>query len=412
MVGIATGVFKKLAIKKQVGLNQKAPAGAAGSARYMRRVTSTLDLNKANYQSNEILESQQKRDMRHGVKSVAGSISGELSVGGYQQPFESVCRQVVQNAATTGALATITAAVTAGAAGTFTRAAGSFLADGFKIGDVVRCAGWATTGVPNNAHNFIITNLTALVMTVLALDGVPVGAKAAGDNVTITVVGKKTWMPANNQTRDYYTIEHWFGDIAQSEQYKDCVFTGFTVSLPPSGMATVEFPVMGLDMDTGVAQYFNAPQAAPTGGILAAVNGVLLMNGAVAGIVTGMTIVVNGNYTAPGGVVGSNVDPDIFPGTLDVSGQLTVLFTDATMRDAFLNETESSLIGAFTASNTAAADFTAFVMSRIKYTGATKNDGNAGLTLTMPYVALENVNGGAAVANLQTTLSIQDSQFA
>jgi hypothetical protein len=77
-----------------------------------------------------------------------------------------------------------------------------------------------------------------------------------------------------------------------------------------------------------------------------------------------------------------------------------------------LNETEGSLIGAFTASNAPAADFTAFVMSRIKYTGSTKNDGNAGLTLTMPYVALENVNGGAAVANLQTTLSIQDSQFA
>lgn len=409
---IATGVFKKLAIKKQAGLNQKAAAGAAGSSRYMRRVTSTLDLNKANYSSQEILESQQVRDMRHGVKSVAGSISGEVSVGGYQQPFESVCRQVVQAAATTGAIANVTAAVTVGAQGTFTRAAGSFLVDGFKIGDVVRCAGWATTGVPNNAHNFIIINLTALVMTVLALDGVAIGPKAAGDNVTITVAGKKTWMPATGQTRDYYTIEHWFGDINQSEQFVDCVFTGFTVNLPPTGMATVEFPVMGLDMQTGVAQYFNAPQAAPSGGILAAVNGALIVNGAVAGVVTGLSIVVAGQHSAPGGVVGSNVDPDIFPGVLMVTGQMTVLFTDATYRDAFLNETEMSIAAAFTASNLPAAGFTSFVMSRIKYTGATKNDGNAGLTLTMPYQALENVNGGAAVANLATTLSIQDSDFA
>lgn len=408
---ISTGVFKKLALKRQTALNTKAPAGAGGSSRYMRRVTSTIDLAKASYQSQEILESQQKRDMRHGVKSVAGSISGELSVGGYQLPFESVCRQVAQVAATTGAIATVTAAVTTGAQGTFTRGAGSFLTDGFKIGDVVNWSGWTTTGVANNAHNFLILNVTALVMTVLAIDGVAIGAKAAGDNVTGVVVGKKTWMPSTGQTRDYYTIEHWFSDIAQSEQFSDCVFTGFTVNLPPTGMATVEFPVMGLDMQTGVAQYFTTPAAAPTGGILAAVNGALMINGAVAGLVTGISIQVNGNYSAPGGVVGSNVDPDIFPGPIDVTGQITVLFVDAVYRDMFVNETEASVAVVLTASNSANAGFTSFVMSRIKFSGATKNDGTAGLTLTMPYTALENINGGAAVPNLQTTLSVQDSAF-
>lgn len=412
MPQIATGVFKKLAIKRQAGLNQKAAAGAAGSSRYLRRVTSTLDLTKATYSSAEILESQQVRDMRHGVKSVAGSISGELSVGGHQAPFESICRQNVQAAATTGAIATIAAAVTAGAQGTFTRGAGSYLVDGFKVGDVVRASGFTTTGVANNAHNFLVVAVTALVMTVLALDGVAVGAKAAGDNVTIAVAGKKTWMAAANQTRDFYTIEHWFSDIAQSEQYVDCVFTGATINLPPTGMATVEFPIMGLDMQTSQVQYFTNPAAAASGGILAAVNGALLINGVVAGVVTGLSIVVAGQHSVPGGVVGSNVDPDIFPGVNMVTGQMTVLFSDAVYRDAFLNETEMSLASAFTASNAPGAGFMAFVMSRIKYTGSTKNDGQAGLTLTMPYQALENVNGGAALANLQTTLSVQDSDFA
>lgn len=407
---IATGVFKKLSLKRQTALNTKAPSGGAGTAQYMRRVTSTLDLNKATYQSAEILASQQRRDFRHGVRSVKGSISGELSVGGYQKPFESIMRQVVQVAATTGAIVTVTAAVTTGAQGTFTRSAGSFITDGFKIGDVVNWSGWATTGVPNNAHNMIIIALTATVMTVQTLDGVAIGPKAAGDSVTCVVAGKKTWVPQTGHTRDYYTIEHWFSDIAQSEQFSDCVFTGATIQLPPSGMATVEFPVIGLDMQTGTAEYFTTPAAAPTGGILAAVNGILLVGGVAVATITGMTITINGNYTAPGGVVGANVDPDIFPGVLEVTGQITVLFQNATYRDMFVAETEASIAVALTASNAANAGFTSFVMPRCKFGGASKDDGTAGLTLTMPFTALERIDGSAV--DLPTTISIQDSAFA
>jgi hypothetical protein len=91
---------------------------------------------------------------------------------------------------------------------------------------------------------------------------------------------------------------------------------------------------------------------------------------------------------------------------------MTVLFKDGVMRDLFLNETESSLVCVLTANNTPGAPFTSFVMSRIKFSGATKDDGTAGLTLTMPYTALENVStSGAGQPNLQTTISIQDSAF-
>ena len=182
MTAIATGVFKKLVAKKQSALGTKA---TAGSAQEYRRVTSTIDLQKQTYQSNEIRPSMQRSDFRHGIRSVGGAINGELSCGTYQQFIESVLRAAASTAATTGAQTNITAAVTSGAEGTFTRAAGSFLTDGFKIGMVVRASGIATTGVPNNAHNCLITSLTALVMTGVMLDGVAFGAKAAGDTVTI-----------------------------------------------------------------------------------------------------------------------------------------------------------------------------------------------------------------------------------
>jgi hypothetical protein len=407
---IAVGVKKTLAFKKQSALGTIA-AGGGSTGQYLRRVTSTLDLSKNTIKSNEILPSQQRRDFRHGVRSVSGSISGELSVGGYQSFFESMMRQAVQTAATTGALTNVTSAVTSGAAGTFTRAAGSYLTDGFKIGDVIQWSGWATTGVPNNAHNFLITNVTATVMTVLALDGVAIGAKAAGDSVTGVVVGKKTWVPASGHTRDYYTVEHFYSDISQSEVFTDCVITGAKINLSPSDMSKIEWGVMGLNMTTNTSAYFTSPTAAATGGITAGVNGVLTIGGATVAYVTGLSLDIEGSYTAPGGVVGSAVDPDIFPGGVDVSGQMTLFFVDGTYRDIFLNETETSATVVLTANNTANSPFIAITMSRVKFGGATKDDGEKGIMLTVPFTALENTNGGAAVANLQTTISIQDSSF-
>ncbi|MEI6439067.1 MAG: phage tail tube protein [Alphaproteobacteria bacterium] len=407
---IAVGVKKTLAFKKQSALGTIA-SGGASTGQYMRRVTSTIDLSKATFKSNEILVSQQRRDFRHGVRSVSGSVSGELSVGGYQSFFESFLRQTVQAAATSGAQTNITSAVTSGAAGTFTRAAGSYLTDGFKIGDVVQWTGWATTGTANNSHNFLITNLTALVMTVLALDGVAVGAKAAGDSVTCTLVGKKTWVPASGHTRDYYTIEHFYSDISQSEVFTDCVITSAKLNVSPTDMAKVEWGIMGLNMTTAASAYFSSPTAAPTGAITAGVNGSLIIGGAVVAYVSSLTLDMEGSYTVPGGVVGANVDPDIFPGGFDVSGQMTLFFVDATYRDIFVNETETSATLVLTGNNTASAPFMAITMSRIKFGGATKDDGEKGILLTVPFTALENVNGGAAVANLQTTISIQDSSF-
>lgn len=408
---IATGVFKKLSLKKQAALGTIAAAGAGGSARYMRRVTSTLDLAKAGYQSAEINTSQQVRDFRHGVRSVAGSISGELSVGGYQLPIESVLRKTAVIGGTTGVVANITIASSGAGtfAGTLTRAAGDYIAEGFKVGDVVRQTGGSQAA--NNAHNFLITALTALVMTVRTLDSTDLVAQGAAAGVTIAVAGKKTWVPAAGQTRDYYTIEHWYSDIGESERFVDCVFTGFNIGLPATGMATIEFPVMGLNMQTGAAEYFTTPAAAPVGPILAAANGALVVNGTVVADVTAMNIAVAGGQSSPGGVVGSNVDPDIFPGVLTATGSLTVLFRSVALRDLFLNETEFGVYAAFTGDNSAGAGFTAIAMPRVKATGNTKDDGQAGLSQTIPFQALENFAGGAGVNSEATTISVQDSAF-
>jgi hypothetical protein len=402
---IATGVFKKLNFKKQTVQGTIATGGAA-TGQTLRRVTSTIDLAKASYKSGEIRPSMQRNDMRHGVRSVAGQIQGELSLGTYQAFFESVLRQAAQAVKTTGPLTNIAVTVTTAPAGNFTRAAGDFFTDGFNVGDVVRVTGNAQAV---NNQTYIITALTTTVMTLYPINGTSVVAQAAGTANTIVQAGKKAFIPQANHTRDYYTIEHHFADITQSERFIDCVVTGFNVKMPASGMVTVSFPIMGLDMTVGTSAYFTSPTNPTNTGILASSNGVLFIQGVKVGVVTSLDLTVNGNYSAPGGVVGSNVDPDIFPGSIDVTGSVTVLFENVTYRDMFINETVAQMAVALTTDNTANPGVCVMNMPALKFSGADKDDGEKGLTLSMNFQALENAGGAAG--SLISSLSIMDSSF-
>lgn len=416
MAIIATGVNKKLTIKRQTGLGVFTPVTGGKS---LRRVTSTLDKAKAAYSSAELKPSQQIGDMRHGVVSVSGAINGELSVGGYQDFMESICRQNSLASVASTARTDIVTAVTSGALGTVTTTAGQFVTEGLRPGMVIRAAGFTAPATALNGINLLIVaiNATGKTMTVLRLDGQAFIAKTETGSVTFTSQGKHTFVPQTNQTRDYYMVEHHYSDINQSELFKDCVVSQMDVTLPPSGLATVNFSLMGIDMTpvsgtpggASVAQ-LTSPTAATTGPILAAANGALILNGAPVALVTGLNFSVKGGHTTIGGVVGSNAEPDIFPGTVTVDGSATVLFQDATVRDLFLNETEVTLIGAFTGDNTGASQFTSFAFPRVKFGGATKDDGNKGLVMTMPFTALENIASNEK--GFQTTFMVQDSSFA
>jgi hypothetical protein len=181
-MAIAQGVSKQLIYKKEASWGV-APGATGGQQ--LRRVTSNIDLAKETYSSEEIRTDAQDAEFRHGVRSVTGSINGELSVGTYNDFYAAILRQAFQTAATTGALIVVTAAA---AGPQYVRSSGSFLTDGFKVGDVIRWTGWATA-TENNARNFLITALTATDMTGINLDGTAVGAEAAGASVTGTVQG-------------------------------------------------------------------------------------------------------------------------------------------------------------------------------------------------------------------------------
>ena len=402
-MAIATGLNKQLIIKKESVFGS---AAGTGSGLYLRRVTSDIGLKKDTYESAEIVTHAQIQDFRHGIRRILGTINGELSPGSYNLLMQSALRKDFAAGATTGALTDVTAA--AGPPGTFTRASGSFLTDGFKVGDVGRWTGWTTTGTNNNARNYRITALTATVMTTSGLLDEVVAAKASGDSVTFTVTGKKSLIPTSAHTNDSYTIEQNFPDIVQSEQYLGCKIGGMQVKLPATGLATVAFPITGQDIVTSTAPYFVTPTAAGTAGIAAAVNGSLRFGGTDIATVTGVDINLDLGLFSDA-VVGSNKVPSIDPARSRVTGTITCMFENATLRDYFVNETEVALQVVLELSTAIGADFIAFNLPRIKLGAADKDDGEKNLIQTMPFVALYNSAGGAGVSSDQTTMSIQDS---
>ena len=406
----AQGIRKQTTIGKQVALGTPL-VGAGGQI--LRRETSVFALSKAMYESTEIVSHQQSTGSRHGVQAASGKIVGLISAGTYKLLMATAMRKDFVVGVNTGAIITVTSASTGGANGTYTRSAGSYLTDGFKIGDVINWTGWTTTGAPNNSRNFVITALTATIMTGRHIDGPPataVGAKVAGDSVTGTVMGKKTLAPMTGHTDDYFTIEEWYPDIVQSELFTDCKLQTMMIDIPGSGNSKINMDFIGLGRTAAAAQSFTTPAVETTTGIMASVNGLLMVNGAVVGNVTAVQITVAEGLTPDGPVVGSNFSPSVSRGRIKVTGQFTAFFADGVTPALFAAETATSLIVVLTADSTATSSFISLSIGRLKLGGDTPDDGEKAILRTYPFVAeINSAGGGAGLAYDQTILSIQDS---
>lgn len=404
MPTIAVGLYKTLAYKIESVFGQL--AGASGG-QLLRRTKSTIDLSKETYQSNEIRTDFQIADFRHGVRSVQGTISGELSGGTYKDLFNVALKRDFASI-TAATSVSVTIGSPTGGVYPLTRAAGSFYTDGFKIGQVIRLSVGSLNAANINKNLLIVDITSATAASVITLNGSALVAEGPITGCTVSVIGKTTYIPQTGHTDKSITFEHFYSDLGQSEQFVGCKIDKIGLSLPPTGMATVDFEVTGKDMSVSATQYFTAPSAVTTSGTLAAVNGVLRMAGQTVASVTGLTLEIDPKYDGEP-VVGSNTKPALFAGTVTVTGQATIFFDSVVFRDAFLNETEAELIVALTADNTATSEFVSISLPRTKFGGASKDDGQGGLKQTVPIQALVQVNGGAGTKYEKTSVYIQDS---
>jgi len=405
----AAGLFKVVTYKKETTFGTL-PTAASGQI--LRRVTSDLNLNKDTYTSNEIRPEQQKADFRHGVRRVAGSVNADLSPRTFSDFIGSICKRLF---AIVAALTGLSITVAAGSVVNgiqqwrITRSAGSFLSDNIKVGMVVRLTA-GTFNALNLNKNLWVVAVTATVLTVVVMNRSVLFAEGPIASATLSVPGRVTFIPSTGHIEESYSIEHWFPDVPSSETFTGCKVTSIDISLPPTGIAALTASFIGQNMTPQATQYFaTTPLAATSTGSLAAVNGYLRAGGVIVGVLTGLTIKVDAQYTGDP-VVGSDVVPQFYPGMINVNGQATAFFDNATLRDVFLNETEIDIVGAFTTDNSAAADFVVLAMPRVKLLGHSKSDGEGAVIATMDFQSLLNVNGGTGVATERTSFWVQDSQ--
>lgn len=400
---LAKGVDKKIAYRKESAWGTIAADGVA--AKQLRRVTSQFNQTAETLQSAEIRQDYQIADYRLGSLSTEGSLNGELSPGTYSDFFAAaLAKDFVAGGTTTGASLTI---ATSGSFYTITRAAGSWLTDGFYVGNVIRLSG-AGFAPANVGKNIQILSITALVLTVRTFDAntlTPEGPIAAAG---AAVVGKQTFAPLTGHTSDSFTVEEFYGGgVNVSEVHAGNKVGSIAVQLPASGFCTVDVSFMGKGMmKTGNTQHFATATAASTSGLTVGISGSVLVNGVPAGVITNASFTLDRGLEAAV-VVGSKYAADIFDGRVNVTGDFSTYLENPVYRDYFINETKISLVFALTTGSEANAEVISFVLPSVKLGSATRNDGEAGIVQDHSFQALLNsVTTGGLPA---TTLLVQDT---
>lgn len=396
----AAGVQKRVIYKKESTYGVS-PGPTGGE--YFRRVESSLALNKDTYESQEIRPDYQIADFRHGVRRVGGNLRAELSLNSFEQFFAAVLRRDFAAGASYDSSG---GAISFDGSNTITQDDNSsWIAKGFRVGDIL-----TITGATDSNLNGLILRVTGFADNVGTADDMTVAetvpTSAAEATATIAVKGFKTYVPTSGHTSDSFTIEQHHADTDDSRVFTGCHVAGANFQLPPTGLAMLDFPMVGQNMVTYAdanAPHFTAPTAANTNSILASVNGSLRLAGTDVGTLTGLDINIETPWTADP-VVGSNVLPQFFPGRTRVSGQFSAYFENDDMLNDFLAETEREMQVKIDAPN--GTDFFSIFLPRIKLGGAPENDGEGGLIQNVPFMALlkQGVSGYD-----DTTIVLQDS---
>jgi hypothetical protein len=403
---VAQGINKVVSYKKQSGLGTA--ASGAGGQKYRRR-TSVFTKPKDTFENNEIVSHQQDTGVSFGGTKPMGKVDGLLSPGAYSDWFASLVRRnFAAITATSGASITIAGS---GPTYTITRAAGSWLTDGVKIGHVGRLS-VGSFNAANLLKNLLVVSETATVLTVRPLNGVAMVAEGPIATSTFTVIGKTTYAPTTGHTSDYYTFEQYFADLVRSETFTDAMIAKADLNVSASGNTSVTFDIPALARVLGTSQVLTSPSAEIGNDVVTGAFGSVICNGSVVANITSFTVSIDGTTTHSDLVLGSTVADDMQRGRIRVTGSFTAKFDGVTLQTIVDAGSVTSIVLGLAEDLTGTADFVVFTLPTIKLTGDDHDDGEKQVLRTYPFVAQYNSAGGSGISSEQTILGIQDSAAA
>lgn len=357
------------------------PVSGAGGTQFRPNPGGSLKLSRNAFGSNEVRSDGKTSMGRLGSKSVAGSYSADLSNGTFDPLLEAIFRSTYV-AAVAITQATMTSITTqAGPPSTITAAAGSWITQGVRVGDVIRLSGHSTAA--NNSRNLRVTAVTATVITVaesLTTDAV------ADNSFTLTILKKLSM--TSTLTRRSFTFEEYNADIDLTKIASGCRISSVKFTGQPDGMAIVEFGIVGADLTplaTGTSPTFTSPTLSTTIG-LTWLDASIRVNGTDRVNLTGFELTLDlSAKTLP--VIGSNVTPDVFENNLQVSGSLSMTLTDFAEFSNYTGETEFEFMALLVEPESEPKDCISLFAARCKYTGFDDQIGQDGAKIvTMPFM--------------------------
>ncbi|QPB42226.1 phage tail tube protein [Rodentibacter haemolyticus] len=224
--------------------------------------------------------------------------------------------------------------------------------------------------------------------------------------------GKILAIPERNHSTDSFTIEDIFSDINLSRIYTGCRVSKISIDIQPNGIASMAVTFLGQKSEESQTAYFTNPTEIIQSPKLAGVNGQLLLKGQKAALVTGCKIDIDLNASSEP-VLGAKYAPDVFIGTIAVSGSFTMYLQDKSMIEAVRSGENLSLALRMDAEKGDNADYMSFILPGIKATSVDVDDGAKNLIQTLNFDAFPAIYDAEStiddVLKKPTTLIIQDT---
>lgn len=224
--------------------------------------------------------------------------------------------------------------------------------------------------------------------------------------------GKILIVPKTNHSTDSFTLEDVFKDIALSRSYIGCRVSKMSLDVQPNGIASVTVSFLGQRGEESATAYFTNPTDLTQSGKLAGVKGQLQVNKRAVGLVTSFKLDIDlGANSEP--VLGAKYAPDVFIGTVAVSGSFTMYLQDKTMIDAVRAGSNLSLALRMDAEDSTNSDYLSIILPGIKVTSADIDDGAKNLMQTLSFDAFPAVWDAASTVDdslkVATTMIVQDT---
>lgn len=237
---VASGSLADLGFQEEV---KQGVLPAVPAMTVFRRRSTTLNLAADSTSSEEIRSDRQTSSSRVTARRAVGDVETELSPASYGTAWEALLGGMMRaRTPITISGFTLTWAAVGGSTtrGTITRSAGSFVADGVIVGDRLAFSGQSNA---YDGRRFTVVAMTTTVLTVVC-DPNEVFTAVVSSTGLMTILG--SWASVGNIARSY-VFERAFKDIGRFIKYHGMRFNSAAIQLPPTGIATCTWNLMGTE---------------------------------------------------------------------------------------------------------------------------------------------------------------------